>query len=205
MKKFIVIILILAIVIGVIVGRAIFVKNSPPVVNPGGQSLGTLIVATPTVGTQTITPDIPVRLSIPELGINTAVEQVGMDAQGRMDVPSNNVNVAWYNLGYRPGAEGNAVIDGHLDTVTGAPAVFYYLSNLHPGDEIIVTDASSHTFHFKVTDIENYPYDQFPLQEVFGAYNKPRLNLITCEGTFNNATHNYSHRTVVYSVLADVR
>lgn len=42
---------------------------------------------------------IPHTLSIPSLNINAEVESVGMDSKGRMDVPKNDFNAAWYNLG----------------------------------------------------------------------------------------------------------
>ncbi len=144
---------------------------------------------------------IPRRLIIPKLGIDTAVEQVGLDSQGRMDIPSNNVDVAWYKLGYKPGEKGGAVIDGHLDTVTGAPAVFYYLANLQKGDQIMVTNDQGKTLTFVVTDNISYPFDRVPLNRVFGPADKPMLNLITCVGIWDQADRNYSNRQVVYSEL----
>lgn len=146
---------------------------------------------------------VPVRLVISKIGVDAAVESVGLDAEERMDVPKRVENVAWYNLGMRPGQKGNAVIAGHYDTVTGAPAVFYDLTQVAPGDEISVTDINNKTYRYTVTDIQVYPYDRFPLQEVFGAQTTARLNLITCEGSFDSVTRNYSHRTVVYSELLE--
>lgn len=143
----------------------------------------------------------PARLKIPKLGIDAAVEAVGMDSQGRMDVPKNNVDVAWYQLGFKPGDKGNAVFAGHYDTVTGAPAVFYNLKDLEAGDKVVVTGASGQSLTFVVNENTHYPYNNFPLQEVFGASSVPRVNLITCEGIWDAATHNYSDRTVVYTTL----
>ena len=145
----------------------------------------------------------PVKLTIPKLGVATSVESVGMDKKGRMDVPQNADNVAWYSLGYKPGDRGNAVIAGHFDKVTGAPAVFYNIENLQTGDKIVTTDAKGKAITFSVVKITKYPYDGFPLQEVFGTSTKRRLNLITCEGQWNSKTKNYSHRTVVYAEMIE--
>src|SRR5476649_486493 len=65
----------------------------------------------------------PVFLEIPRFNIIANIESVAMDKEGRMDVPKKAEDVAWYNLGYTPGEKGNAVLDGHLDKSSGAPAV----------------------------------------------------------------------------------
>ncbi len=144
---------------------------------------------------------LPVTISIPSLGISTAVETVGMDAQGRMGIPMNNIDTAWYKYGYRPGQKGSAVIDGHFDTPTGAPAVFYSIDRLQKGNRIIVTDTNNASYTFVVTDVVSYPFDQLPMQQIFASNDMARLNLITCDGTWNRQEHNYSNRAVVYSVL----
>lgn len=146
-------------------------------------------------------PGIPVHISIPKIQVDTEVESVGMDSQGRMNVPKNADNTAWYNPGFRPGVNGSAVIDGHYDKVTGAPSVFYNVNKLSAGDSIIVTDDKGTKYTFAVDRIAKYPDDNFPLQEVFAAADVPKLNLITCQGTWNKETHNYSDRMVIYSKL----
>ncbi|MCL5784179.1 MAG: class F sortase [Patescibacteria group bacterium] len=152
----------------------------------------------PSIQTIQIRPGIPQKLIIDRIGINTAVESVGLDSQGRMDVPTDVNDVGWYNLGVRPGEKGNAVIDGHLDSPSG-PAVFYGLSTLGPGDQIRVVDEQGKEYKFIVTDKKIYPYSQVPLNEIFGPSGKPELNLITCGGTWNSSAKNYSDRIVIYS------
>ncbi len=147
-------------------------------------------------------PEVPLTLSIPSIGVNTSIEHVGLDKEKRMDVPKDPDNVAWYNLGPRPGEQGNAVIAGHLDSTTG-PAVFYKLDQLKEGDELFVTASDQKQYRFVVTGKSAYPENEFPLQEVFGPSDIPRLNLITCKGTFNKAIKSYSHRTVIYTQLAE--
>lgn len=149
----------------------------------------------------TIKPGIPKTLVIPKIKVHAPIESVGLDATQKMDVPKDPQDGGWYNLGFRPGEQGSAVIDGHLDTVTGAPAIFYYLSSLQSGDTIQVIDDQDQTYTFDVSDMQIYDYDKVPLQQVFASTDKTRLNLITCRGVFDKKTKNYSKRVVVYTEL----
>jgi sortase A len=147
-----------------------------------------------------MTYGVPMRLEIPSIDVSASVESVGMDAKGNMDVPKHDDNVAWYNLGYKLGEKGNTVLAGHLDTRTGAPAVFWNLKKLKPGDSIKVTGDDGMDYQYHVIRVENYAAGSFPLQEVFGSHSTNRLNLITCEGQYTKGT-GYSNRTVVFSEL----
>lgn len=146
-------------------------------------------------------PATPVFINIPKLGIQTNIEPVGIDSRGRMDVPKNVDNVAWYNLGYKPGEEGNAVLAGHLDDREGKPAVFYNLESLQRGDEVDVVDEDGKVFKFIVTRRAIYDDAKFPIEEVFISSGKAQLVLITCTGTYSPLAKNYSQRIVVYSEL----
>jgi sortase A len=143
----------------------------------------------------------PITLKVPTIKVNASIESVGLDVQGRMDVPKNANNVAWYNLGVKPGEIGNAVMAGHLDKANGTPAVFWNLNALQIGDVIQVVDQSGKSITFKVTDKKTFDNDTFPIKEVFGEFSKARLNLITCQGVWNKDTRNYSQRTVVFSEI----
>lgn len=145
----------------------------------------------------------PLRISIPSIGVEAAVEHVGQDKQGRMDVPKNADNVAWYQLGFKPGERGNAVLAGHLDKITGDPAVFWDIPTLKAGDEIFIKGDNGKELKFVVTNTEQHPYQDFPLEKVFGESDKPMLNLITCVGSWSSAEASYSHRYVVYSQIVN--
>jgi LPXTG-site transpeptidase (sortase) family protein len=142
----------------------------------------------------------PIRVEIPRLAISAAVEDVGLDDEKRMDVPKQDENVAWYNLGPKPGEPGTAVVAGHYDAKTGGPAIFYELDQLKAGDIITVTTEDEKQLEFKVSRVETYQDATFPIAEVFDfSPTSKRLTLITCRGTFDKVTQNYSQRLVVYS------
>ena len=147
--------------------------------------------------------EAPVRLQIPTLTIDAVIEAVGRDADGAMGIPAQVDNVAWYAPGYLPGELGNAVIAGHLDRANGAPAIFWSIDKLTVGDPIIVTTADGTQYHFAVTHLETYPYDQAPIEAIFGFSLRSQLNLITCKGQWNSGQRNYSNRLVVYSELVE--
>jgi sortase A len=143
-------------------------------------------------------PGDPERLVISRLGIDAAIEPVTKDARGRMALPSKYENLAWYAPGPRPGEEGNAVIAGHLTRRDLSPAVFSRLKELAPGDEIQVV-ASGTVRTFRVKTLRSFPYDAEPPPEVFGPAPGPRLNLITCEGVWDQAKRSFTERLVVFA------
>lgn len=143
----------------------------------------------------------PVRLTIPALGLEAAIEAVGRDAKGAMATPSDPHNVAWYSLGPMPGAIGNAVIAGHLDLANGKPAAFWKLNQLKAGDLVQVILSDDSTLIFAVERLALYPDEQAPLEEIFGFRSEPYLNLITCAGSWNKTAGAYTKRLVAYTRL----
>lgn len=153
--------------------------------------------------TVAISQAVPVRLRIPAIGVDAAIEAVEQDRSGRMETPSQVDDVAWYAPGSAPGEIGNAVLAGHLDRIGGAPAVFWKLGKLAAGDDIFVTDSAGVEHHFRVTAQAAYPYEDAPLDEIFGFGIRSRLNLITCRGKWDRAGQTYTQRLVVYSELVE--
>jgi sortase A len=201
MKKFLFVILFLFVVGGgLFFGTTLGQKSAKPqeqAVLPA-QEKADVKQPTPTAAINSI---IPTRISIPKINVDTAVESVGMDDKGRMDVPKEADNTAWFKPGYKPGQVGQAVIDGHYDKASGDPAVFYNINKLTKGDEIIVTGENGKKLTFSVVKLAEYPDEDFPIKDVFGPSSKPMLNLITCQGKWNEESHNYSHRGVIYAEL----
>jgi len=148
----------------------------------------------------------PVRLIVPAVNINASVEDVGTQANADLATPSQNpwLDVGWYNLGPKPGERGSAVIDGHLDRPGGFPAVFWYLRDLHVGDEVLVKNSSGKTLRFQVTRIEFYAPQDAPIQDIFGNWGGTFLNLITCAGDWIPSQHQTNLRLVVYTSLMKV-
>ena len=146
----------------------------------------------------------PIRLLIPTIGINAAIESLGTLADGNMATPTQSPweDVGWYNAGPRPGEKGSAVIDGHLDKPGGYPAVFWRLRNIQPGSEVKVQSTDGKTLSFHVTRIALYQPQDAPIQDIFGNRSGNYLNLITCAGDWIPSQHQTTLRLVVYTALS---
>ena len=144
--------------------------------------------------------ELPKRLRIPAISVDTGFEYVGLAADGAMDVPKDPSQVAWYRLGPRPGERGNAVVAGHVDW-GGKLAVFWGLSRLKAGDVVEVTAADDRKYEFSVQWVRWYDAAQASVDEVFGQGENPELTLITCGGDFDRKTRQYLSRVVVRAVL----
>ena len=145
----------------------------------------------------------PVRLKIPAINVDAAVENVGQTPDGAMDVPKDFNDTAWYDLGARPGAPGNAVVDGHVDSGTGK-AVFWDLRRLVSGDQIVVVGDDGVERAFIVTASEAYSRADVPLDRVFGPTTETHLNLITCDPStaFDHTRGEYAGNLIVYARAA---
>ncbi len=142
----------------------------------------------------------PIQIRIPKWGVNAQIEAVTVDEKGNMDVPKDYMNTAWYSLGPKPGEMGSAVIDGHVDTPTGLPAVFANIGKLTKGDIIEIKTESGNKLTFFVEKVETYPVESIPLNIIFDkTIQEKRLNLITCGGVWDKNKKMYTERTVVYS------
>jgi sortase (surface protein transpeptidase) len=144
------------------------------------------------------------RLVIPTIGVNAAIEPVGVSSDGNLAVPTQKPwdGVGWYQYGPYPGAPGSAVIDGHLDRPGGAPAVFWELRNLHIGDIIMVVNPGEKPLHFRVMNMKYYAPNNAPLQTIFKNTTGTYLNLITCAGQWIPNQHQTTFRLVIYTALA---
>ena len=140
----------------------------------------------------------PQRISIPSIGVDAAVEPVSVNDKLEMATPTSTPDVGWYSIGSSPGQPGDAVFDGHLDTQTGAPAVFARLSQVKPGDPVMVTLPAG-VASFRVATVSSVPYHSVP-PGLYATDGPARLTLITCSGTWDPNQGVYSQRLVVEAV-----
>jgi Sortase domain len=137
----------------------------------------------------------PVQLLIPLLDVHRAVEKVGADRFGVMDLPTNSWNAGWFKWGPIPGAPGDAVIEGHAG-YPGQPMIFGKLDTLRPGDRIIVVLSDKTRRLFLVVSKKTVPAGSAP-PGLADPYGPPRLTLVTCAGHFNKARYSYASRLLV--------
>ena len=147
--------------------------------------------------TQQKDQEFPVRLFIPAISVDAAIQHVGLNPKGEMDVPNSTVDVGWFDLGPRPGEKGSAVIDGHFDGENGKQGVFAKLDKLKTGDKLYVQDSKGISTSFVVR--EKRIYNPGYVYDVFSSSDSAHLNLITCDGMWNDAKKSYNKRLVVFA------
>lgn len=141
---------------------------------------------------------LPVRLKIPIIGVDSAIEDAYITPDGRMDVPEGSVNVAWYALGPRPGQTGSAVIGGHFGIKDNIPFVFYDLDKLKVGDKAYIVDDKGETLTFVARSIRLFDRNGDASPVFLSGDGLAHLNLVTCEGIWNKVNGTYPDRRVVF-------
>ena len=146
----------------------------------------------------------PVELSIPAIDVRVAVDVVGLDTAGQVEVPVDVARSGWYRFSAKPGSgAGSTVIVGHVDGVDQGAGAFYDLRSLDPGDIITVTRADEREMTYEVVARERFDKDRVPLRELFSRSGPERLTLITCGGPFDPASLEYTDNIVVTAVPVD--
>lgn len=141
----------------------------------------------------------PVSMTIPSIGVDAFMQYVNTTPDGSMDAPDGPKNVGWLDIGARPGDIGTAIIAGHSGYSRGIQGVFDDLDQVSIGDHIEIRDDKGSVMVFVVREIKSYPRDA-DASEVFNSNDgKAHLNLITCNGSWDNILKTHSKRLVVFT------
>jgi sortase (surface protein transpeptidase) len=147
---------------------------------------------------------IPVRVRIPDVGIDVAVVGVGQTRDGELAVPAlaDARSAGWFTQSAPPGAVGDSVIIAHVDSrlVPTGKAAFYDLGTVRPHDTVYVDRADHTTAAFTVDSVEVARKSQFPTAKVYGPVDYAALRLITCGGSWSKET-SYDSNVIVYAHL----
>ncbi len=175
----------------------IYLINKKPIQSSSASLIEHVVV--PPIQKQVIF-GLPVRLKIPSIKVDAIVEHVGLTPEGAMDVPKKPEDVVWYEPGPRPGNKGSAVIAGHYGTwENGEGSVFDDLNKLKIGDEIYVQDDKGTIISFVVRATQKYDPDADAEEVFFSNDGISHLNLISCEGAWDDISKSYSERLIVFT------
>lgn len=139
----------------------------------------------------------PKRIVISKIGVDSLVQNVGIDQNQQIAVP-NNIHIAgWFIDSVRPGESGLSIIDGHVNGVSSDEGVFKRLNELAEGDTVQIIMGDDSVVDFKVysnqeiatADSASVLYSQVPEIE-------NQLNLITCTGNFDRTVRQYDKRQI---------
>jgi len=145
-------------------------------------------------------PTTPVRLRVPAIGVDTTLVRLGLTSTGALAVPTKAMTAGWYTGSPVPGQVGPAVIAGHVHW-SGIPAVFARLTELAPGDRILVTLADRSIATFTVDRVATYAKSKFPTALVYGPLEIAGLRLITCGG-YDRVSRTYEANVIAFATLA---
>ena len=152
----------------------------------------------------TLPVSAPVSVSVPAIGVDSTLVELGRHPDGTVEVPSlddPDAKPGWYRDSPTPGALGPAIILGHIDSRRFGPGVFYDLKDLRPGDGINVTRADGSVAHFRVDSVRAVAKSDFPTLEVYGNLDHAGLRLITCGGEFDPDAAGYESNIIVFASL----
>ncbi|HTK04946.1 MAG TPA: class F sortase [Candidatus Eisenbacteria bacterium] len=156
----------------------------------------------PSAPPETVAPQgvgLPLRIEIPSIAVDAAIEHVATAADGSMDVPKDPLDTGWYSLGTRPGDPGSAAIAGHVDWKQGATGVFAALRKVKTGDAIRVLDDRGSVISFTVREVRKYDPAADATDVFTSSDGRSHLALITCAGKWNARAKQYSERLVVFA------
>ncbi|HEX8917170.1 MAG TPA: class F sortase, partial [Chloroflexota bacterium] len=171
-------------------------------VSGGALTLTALLASTAHVSAATkvnlVPPGWPKQISIPRLKVQASVESLAFRNPADLSAPYKWSDVAWYDLGPRPGDQGIATVFGHLDS-TCCPAVFWNLGTLVPGDVVRVAYPGNRTISFRVMWKQTYVNNALPVRWMFSRSAQRGMTLVTCAGTFHHDGTGYDHKLLVYT------
>ncbi|MFJ7075416.1 class F sortase [Streptomyces sp. NPDC098781] len=144
----------------------------------------------------------PVRLRIPAIDVDTPVLNLGLAADGTVEVPPITADdrAGWYRHSPTPGQVGPSVLLGHVTVGAYGDGVFRRLGELRRGDRIVARRQDGTSAEFAVSSVRTVAKDDFPAKEVYGNVDRPELRLITCGGP--RTGEEYRDNVIVFATLA---
>lgn len=145
-------------------------------------------------------PAFAVHLEIPAVEIATEVTEGGVitNQQGQLEWETVPFIAVQYRETSLVGARGNAVISGHVVTISEGN-VFRDLYRVNVGDEVNVQTQDGR-FTYVVDEVKLVKPTSI---EVMAPTTSPVLTLITCGGEFDTRTRSFSDRLIVVSRMTD--
>lgn len=146
-------------------------------------------------------PEDPKRIVIEKIQVNSLIQRVGVDQHNKIAVPNNVHLAAWFTESVQPGKTGLSIIDAHVSG-RSTDGLFKNLDQLSAGDEFSVERGDGSLLRYSVLETKTVPEPESA--DILFSQNpkvKSQLNLITCGGSFDRASNQYTDRTIVSSEL----
>lgn len=173
--------------------------SRPPTPDVAGSNVER--IGTPVEPTARVEPVPPVRIVIPELGVDAPVDPVGVYEDGSVEIPEDVARVGWYRFGAHPVAgRGSTVIVGHRDGFDQGAGAFYSISALAPGDVVEIQLSDGSIRPYEVVAREAVAKELLPSDDIFDEGGPERLTLVSCIGYFDRDGGGYQENVIVTAV-----
>jgi LPXTG-site transpeptidase (sortase) family protein len=150
-----------------------------------------------------VEPNKPRKIEIPSLNVSGCIQQVGVDENNNIAVPTNIHVAGWFVDSVLPGEAGVSIIDGHVQG-RYEEAIFKQLVNLKAGDQIIIEYGNRDIRTFEVVSNSNHTIEQTASEQFIQLEDVDKqLTLITCGGNYDQALGEFDERIVVRSKLIE--
>jgi LPXTG-site transpeptidase (sortase) family protein len=137
---------------------------------------------------------------VPSVGLEVALEPVGVTADGQMEIPDDADRAGWYRHGPAPGdAKGSVVMAAHVDSKAG-PGAFLALTEVAEGDEVVVVLADGTRAAYRIVGGEQVAKTDLAVDELFSRDGDPVLRLVTCTGEWSPRMGQYTDNLVISAV-----
>ena len=142
----------------------------------------------------------PTRLRIPAIGVNSRIITIGVDLTGALIPPATTDVTGWFAAGPVPGAVGPALLAAHVDSRAG-PGAFFRLTELRPGDVVVVDRADHTSSRFVVDSSTRVAKTAFPTELIYSPKPVAMLRLVTCGGSFDAQKRSYLDNVIVEATI----
>ncbi len=168
---------------------------------PAGHTVSTASTDTPSEqpvpDNYNVPADKPLSIQLPTIKTEGFIQQVGIDKDNQMVVPSNVHMAGWYTTGSLPGDAGLSIIDGHVHGLY-AKGIFFNLGKLKSDDTFTVTYGDKSVRKFKVKQVQTVSTKEADTALFVRDKTIPKqLNLITCTGRFDKDSKTYDSRVII--------
>ena len=148
------------------------------------------------------------ELLLPSARIRASLVAVGLTYRRALGAPDNPHVIGWWEGGPAPGEIGNVLLAGHRDFTDNdgniGIGVCWLLPNTQPGDFLIFRDNEAREHHvYMVTEAVAVLWNDPSGVEYLRRSETAIATLVTCEGSFDDDSNNYSHRRIIVAELTD--
>ena len=147
------------------------------------------------------------RLLIPSIGVNAPITPettTGSGSSLALTIPADIQEVAWFmgtapNSGVLPGAPGDALLAGHVDSAAAGPGALYRLASVTPGVTITVVGSDGLATNWQVSSPPVLLSKTTVAEMSWATTGPPTISIVTCGGPFDASTGHYVDNVLVHA------